>query len=136
MQIGMEMPSRAMGITHLALAGVATMLALLRPTPVLRRTVLGTAVVGIVLVSASWVGPLWTEPPPYLRGAFGFFLGFLVSLGIPFGLAVCGHLFLTRRWPDAGIVPRLGVSLALYAVGLILPFPMSFNSLVLDLLRS
>ncbi len=134
--MGMELPSQSLGYTHLLLLGLLLLLALSRPVAWVRLVVLGGALAGTLLLPARWVGAAWESPPEEMRFAWGFFLSFVSSLGIPFACGAVAVTLLARRSSPPPLRARLGWTLAAYLAGILLSLPVSFNyALAYPLLR-
>ena len=127
MQLGLELPSRSLGIAHTTLAAGLATLALLSPRPSAQRLVFGLALAVIILLPILWVGPLWSETSQSFKTGLGFYVTFLLSLGIPSGAAASSVVILARRAPPPRVAIRLALPLVAYLLGLLASYPFSFN---------
>jgi hypothetical protein len=125
--MGFEVPSASLGYAHIGLVVILTVLALWRPSSWVRLTGLGVALLITLALPVLWVGPAWTEPPEARRFAWGFFLAFASSLGIPFAFGAFAVTALARRPETPARWARLTWTLAAYVVGLVVSLPVSFN---------
>lgn len=126
--MGLEMSSRALGYTHLGILLLLLLLALRRPRPAIGLAALATAFALTLALPVMWVGPAWAEQSPeFRRFAWGFFVAFASSLGLPFATGACAVTILARRDPAPRVAARAGWVLAAYLAGLLASLPVSFN---------
>ncbi len=125
--MGLEIPSQSLGYAHLALVALLVGVAAWRPQSWVRLALLGLAFLITVGLPILWVGPAWTESPELHRFAWGFFLAFASSLGIPFASGAIAVTVLARRSDAPSLGARLIWPLAAYLAGLLVSLPVSFN---------
>lgn len=125
--MGMEIPSRSLGYAHLAILAALVLLAIGRPGRAIRLSVLAVLLAITLALPSLWVGPAWESPPELERFAWGFFLSFVSSLGIPFAGGALAVTVLARREAAPRLSARIGWPVAAYLVGLVVSLPVSFN---------
>ena len=134
--IGLEVPSRSLGIAHVALAASLVAVALIRPRTSVRRLALGLGAGLALLLPILWLGPIWSEDGEHRRFVWGFYLTFVLSLGIPFGVGAMTVVFMARSSPSPRTVVSLALPAVAYILGLLLSYPISFNyALLYGLIR-
>lgn len=125
--MGLELPSHSLGYAHLGLLTLLTVLAVWRPSPTVRLTILGAGFLLTLILPVVWVGPAWESPPENRRFAWGFFLTFGLSLAIPYMSGTTAVTLLARRREQPGLASRLLWPITAYLLGLAASFPVSFN---------
>lgn len=134
--MGLEIPSQSLGYAHLAMLVVLLLLALGQPAKGVRLAALGAAFLATLALPVVWVGPAWASPPELQRFAWGFYLSFASSLGIPFACGAAAVTLLAQRQSAPRPRARLGWTGLAYLFGLLASFPVSFNyALAYPLLR-
>lgn len=123
-------------MAHAALGVVLAGAVFARPHTWPRRLLLGIGVATTVLVPAVWVGLPWSPWPARSSVVLGFYLGYFLSLAIPFGLAAMVAILQGRRRSPPRYLGRVWLPLAAYLVGLLVSYPVSYNyALLYPLIR-
>lgn len=124
--VGLDVPSRSLGIAHLAIISLLIAAALVTAQTT-RRVILAVGGATVVILPAVWVGPLWSSPDSPAAFALGFYASLCLGLAIPFALAVFSLYLLRFKTTPTGPVGRVVLVCLLYFVGLLASYPVSMN---------